>query len=368
MLLHKLGVKDIRPDRIIKKLYQLAKFCKGYHSPLTFEYYLSLIYYLRLRRRERFRHDEIFSLGLLSAYLTDEISNKYMSQKEFNKILSTLNPLHSWKMLSANKGIFYTNCKNLNLPIPKQYAILFRDFLSVSFLTNSSLLKRDNLIEFIKDELPSEFVIKPILGEGGASVNAYTKTNGEIKDGLGILTTAHAIYESIMKNETYDSFIVEERLKNHPYLLKINPSENLHTIRIITLVNSSKQCQILNGHLNIATGPKITSQQGNLKINISIDDGTLEYGIFFDQKRGGFKKITEHPETGINFKEFKLPFWEEIISLSKKAALKFLPLRTLGWDIAITEKGVIILEINTLYYPPNYFEQMDIFVKNLLSS
>ena len=194
------------------------------------------------------------------------------------------------------------------------------------------------------------------------------KQTAQIKDGLGNLTTGHAIYESIMNNETYDSFIIEERLKNHPYLRKINPSENLHTIRIITLVNSSNQCKILNAHLNIATGPKITSQQGNIKISISLDDGTLEYGIFFDQKRGGFKKLTEHPETGVNFKEFRLPFWEEIISLSREAAFKFLPLRTLGWDIAITEKGVIILEINTLYYPPNYFEQMDIFVKNLLSS
>ena len=61
MPLNKLSLKDIRPDRIIKKLNQLFKFCKSYHSPFTFNYYLSLIYYLRFRTREGFRHDEIFS-------------------------------------------------------------------------------------------------------------------------------------------------------------------------------------------------------------------------------------------------------------------------------------------------------------------
>ena len=372
MTLQKINVKDIRPDRILKKIYQLAKFCKAHHSPLTFKYYLSLIYYFRLRIEKGFRHDEIFSLGLLSSPLSDENSNKYISQNEFKKILWTINGnlsrMGKWIIVSMNKGIFYAFCKNLNLPIPKMYAILFRDFLSVSYITNSSLLNNDKLIEFIKNELPEEFVIKPLLGEGGEFVNTYITGNDGIIDHLGNIKTERAIYESIKNNKKYDSFIVQERLKNHPYFLKISPSENLHTIRIITLVNSSNQCEILNGHISIATSQKIASQQGDLKINISLDDGILEYGIFSDHNEGGFKKITKHPETGRSFKEFKLPFWEDVISLSKEAALKFLPLRTLGWDIAITEKGPTLLETNTSYYPPNNFEQMDKFVKYLITS
>lgn len=368
MPLNKLGVKDFRPDRITKKLYHLAKFCQRYHSPLTFKYFLSFFYYLRFRRTNGFRHDEIFNLGLLSSPLTDEISSKFISQSEFSKTLMKLNPMKLWVMVSKNKGIFYTNCKNLNLPIPELYGILFRDFLSVSYLTNLSLLNRKNLITFIKNDLPDEFVIKPTLGESGEFVNTYTKTNEGIKDGFGSLTSEQAIYKEIISNQRYDSFIVQERLKNHPYLLKISPSENLHTIRIITLIDSKKKCRILTGHINIATDQKVASQLGNLQISLSLDDGALEYGILSDRDKGGFRKITEHPETGSSFKEFKLPYWEEVISLSKEAALKFLPLRTLGWDFAITENGVVILEINTLYYPPNCFEEMDKFVKNLLSS
>lgn len=367
MPLNKLGIKDFRPDKIVKKLSQLAKFCKRFHSPLSIKYYLSFFNYFWLRRAEKYRHDEIFSLGLLSSSPSDKNTNKYISQKKFNKTLWTLNGMSKWYVTSLNKGIFYNFCERLNLPIPKLYAIIFRDFLSVSYITDSPLLDKDNLVQFITNELPNEFVVKPILGQGGESVNFYTKADNGIIDGLANVTSAHEIYESIINNKKYDSFIVQEKLKNQPCFLKISPSQNLHTIRIITLVNSSKQFKILNGHLNIASGPKITSQQGDLKINISLDDGTLEYGILFDLKKGGFKKVTEHPETDLKFNEFKLPFWDEVIAISKKAALNFLPMRTLGWDFALTEKGPILLETNTSYYPPNYFSQMDEFKKILLT-
>jgi hypothetical protein len=75
--------------------------------------------------------------------------------------------------------------------------------------------------------------------------------------------------------------------------------------------------------------------------------------------------VTEHPDTKQNFNQFKLPFWEDVLSLTKEAALKFLPLRTLGWDIAITEKGVMFLETNVPYGPPYYFMSMDKFVNIL---
>lgn len=161
---------------------------------------------------------------------------------------------------------------------------------------------------------------------------------------------------------------MQERLKNHHDLLKIFPSEYLHTLRIITLLELSGHCKILHAHLNVATENNFASQLSDLKISISLNDGSLEYGINIDKKKGGFKKVPEHTETGQNFKEITMPFWEEVLALAEEAALKFLPLRTLGWDIAITEKGLKILETNNPYTPPNFFKPMDKFIKTLLDN
>jgi hypothetical protein len=99
-----------------------------------------------------------------------------------------------------------------------------------------------------------------------------------------------------------------------------------------------------------------------------LNDGSLRYGIYINKTKGGFKKVNEHPETGRKFEEFKIPFWEEVLALVQEAALKFLPLRTLGWDIAVTEKGLKILETNNPYTPPNFFQPIDKFIKTLLDN
>ena len=259
-------------------------------------------------------------------------------------------------------------CKNLDLPVPKLYAIIFKNNVSISYL-NSLLIKKNDVVKFIREELPDEFVIKPESGSMGKFVNIYTKTNLGIVDAFGNLKTEQEIIENIMNHKKYKSFVVQEKLRNHSYLAKLFPSESLHNIRIITLIDSSGQCKILHAHLQIATAQNVASQLGDLRIQISLDDGSLEYGMLYDKKRGGFKKVTEHSETGQNLKEFKLPLWEEVLSLAEEAAVKFLPLRTLGWDIAITEKGLKILETNNYpYTPPNLFEPMDKFIDTLLDN
>ena len=41
-----------------------------------------------------------------------------------------------------------------------------------------------------------------------------------------------------------------------------------------------------------------------------------------------------------------MPLWEEAKELVSSAAYKFLPLRTMGWDVAISDRGAILLEGN----------------------
>lgn len=353
-----------RLDRVFKKPYKIAKACKSFYSPMTYRYYMFLVSCLVWYIKGGFIPKQVFQLGLGLSFTSNEKINKYIGYYKMMKIIGELDPKPLWPI--SDKGKFYTICMNSNLPIPKLYAILFKKNKSVSYI-NSSVIKKSDLIEFIRNELPNEFVIKPCMGEQGLFINAYKKTGFGITNQQGDLKTEQDIYDSMMNHKQFYSFIVQERLSNHPYFLKVHPCEYLHNVRIITFINSAGQFKILHAHLNLASeGQNIASQKGNLKIKISQNDGIFEYGILMDIDKGGFKKITEHPETGKNFKEFKLPFWKDILSFSKKAALEFLPWRTLGWDFAITEKGVKILEANIGYSAPNLFGEMDKIIKTLL--
>ena len=357
-------IKKYRPDILIKKFYKIARDCNNYYSPKTYKYYLFLLYYLRCFIIGELNVRQVFTLGLGSSFVSRKNILKYSALKKVPKIYDRLSP-RSWRHIQR-KGIFYIFCKNLGLPIPKLYAVIFKNHASISYI-NSSLIKIEDLPGFIKDELPTEFVIKPNMGSLGRGVNTYAKTNKGIVDDSGNLKTEQEIIKDIFNNRKIrtDSFIVQERLKNHPEFLKLYPSDNLHNIRLMTLIKSSGKCNIFHGHLQIATDHHAASQQGNLRIKISLNDGSLDYGVLKDNDKGGFEKVTRHPVTGQEFKDFKIPFWKEVLAFADEAAMKLLPLRTLGWDIAITEKGVVCIETNVPYGPPYYFMPPDEFVKIL---
>jgi hypothetical protein len=55
--------------------------------------------------------------------------------------------------------------------------------------------------------------------------------------------------------------------------------------------------------------------------------------------------------TGASFAEFRVPFIEDVRDLVTRAALAFTPLRTIGWDVAITDAGPSLIEGNVTWDP-----------------
>jgi hypothetical protein len=45
--------------------------------------------------------------------------------------------------------------------------------------------------------------------------------------------------------------------------------------------------------------------------------------------------------------------WNAVVELGKKAALAFLPSKCLGWDIAVTPAGPVLIEANRYWDPHN---------------
>lgn len=53
-----------------------------------------------------------------------------------------------------------------------------------------------------------------------------------------------------------------------------------------------------------------------------------------------------HPETGIHFKGFQIPMWYEVLKILERAAARVPQIGYVGWDVAITEDGPVIIEGN----------------------
>jgi hypothetical protein len=63
--------------------------------------------------------------------------------------------------------------------------------------------------------------------------------------------------------------------------------------------------------------------------------------------------FSAHPKTGIPFATVRLPHWPAARLLVCRAALVFAPIRTVGWDVALTTEGPVLVEGNVWWDPPN---------------
>ena len=54
-----------------------------------------------------------------------------------------------------------------------------------------------------------------------------------------------------------------------------------------------------------------------------------------------------HPVTGVKIIGFKIPFWQESLQMAKDAALHNKKNRSIGWDIAVTNDGPVLIEGNS---------------------
>jgi hypothetical protein len=135
--------------------------------------------------------------------------------------------------------------------------------------------------------------------------------------------------------------------------MNLSGTDGLQTVRFITSIGRKGECHIVYAYLKTIVGANVTDNfvhgtSGNLMVEASLADGALTQVV-----GSGSSKSPTHPSSGIVFQGFRLPFWEEACRLVRESARKFSPVGTIGWDVAITESGPLVIEGNIWYDPPS---------------
>jgi hypothetical protein len=180
--------------------------------------------------------------------------------------------------------------------------------------------------------LPSgKLVFKESSGKCGAQV--------QIRENRDFTTDSLV---PIMKKNNYG--LVEEFIQQHPELNRLSPSA-VNTVRIFTQLNDEREVVILGSRLRISVNSSVDNMAaGNMAAPIDELSGVISGpGVYSDITK---EECNVHPVTGTEIVGFKVPFWNEIIDMVKKAALKHPQNRSIGWDVVVTERGPGLIEGN----------------------
>ncbi len=146
--------------------------------------------------------------------------------------------------------------------------------------------------------------------------------------------------------------LVQPVLKQHTTIAAIKPGV-INSVRIDTLladgrcVNSSAVQKLGQGNAPVDNGG-----HGGLVVQVDLESGRLAR-LAKQKARFGPEAFSAHPDTGVSFAGTQIPFWSELRSIVCRAAFALPTLPTLGWDVAVTPDGPVLIEANCRWHIDN---------------
>lgn len=281
--------------------------------------------------------DEYFLYGLdrVSADMDDYMmpySSFIALRQRKNTVRIGRQTPYSYVCLLRDKELFEWISEKLDIPTPKTLGKLHDGLLSGRY----SGLFADYCVSMADG---SALFLKEIAGYKGSGAFAIEKKDGKLffnGDSLEI----NEIMDRIPSKQTY---IVQEKVVQHSAINQIYP-DALNTLRVVSIV-FGEDIVILGSFLRIGANGSVVDNwsHGGLAVGVNEDGTLMKWGIF--KPEYGIK-TDRHPNTGLIFEGYRLPYWEEAIDLVKTCHRKFSFIGAIGWDVAFTERGPIIIEGN----------------------
>lgn len=262
-----------------------------------------------------------------------------MDRSQFKSYLGdTTEPIYYGKLkrsfwtnsiLVHDKYVFKCLCEYHGLPVPKNFAVIRRNRIDG---------EETELRDFMLKNGLDRVIVKPVFGGGGRGIHLFSRED-PIK--LSQLEEMDSRYGRFME----EGYLVEEALVQHPELNRINP-HTVNSIRIASMLCPDGSVEFLAAMLktNASDDPMDNFSQGGIVIGIDLETGRLKKEGICQYPKG--RVFEWHPLTGSVFLGFQIPFWEDLTAVAARAQRVFHHVKSVGWDIAVTPTGPVIIEGN----------------------
>jgi hypothetical protein len=232
-----------------------------------------------------------------------------------------------------DKRRFYQKCKKYRLP-------------TIAIIAEFENGKIKAWHDTREKHIPQTDVIaKPACGRCGHGILLYTYEGpASYCNGKGANLDHIELINHIADHSLSEPYIVQERIFNHPDLTKYSNGA-LCTCRVVTGRAPGKQSEFISSILKLPTKKNITDNYvtGGLAVPIEFENGKL--GAAVQQDYAG-KRLYAHPDTGNVFIGSRIPYWRSIVELCLCAHDLFSEFAFVGWDVAVTEDGPVLVEGN----------------------
>ena len=201
----------------------------------------------------------------------------------------------------------------------------FKSFLKRDYI-NLEHLMYDDFVKFVKNK--KKIVVKPLNECGGKGVQIIS---------IDKKSDLEKIFNSLIRNK---QFLVEDYINQCKQMSSLY-NESVNTLRILTFYKN-KKVYILKSILKIGNGGAVDNFSSGGMYTF-VDENGKVYVPAIDEEGNIFEV---HPVSKKKIVGFEIPKYKEVIDFVKELGLVVPKVRYVGWDIAITDNGPVVVEGN----------------------
>ena len=275
---------------------------------------------------------------------SDIFRKQFLGINEQRYYLDYLNP-NKYYIFSRNKYVAHTLMQNAGIRTSELYAYYQPEGAAESDIVSASKL---GICRILQNKRVQECVIKTTESSHGDNVLVVTSI--EYKEEDALLHLFNGTVKRLSEVLAGEPLIFESRVRQTDQMASLNAS-SVNTVRFMTTLYPDGEARIIATFIKIGRAGKCVDNAGgggNVDACIDTESGTLKYAIQYDGWHN-IKEIEKHPDNGNPVNGVQIHHWDSI----KAQVLKFqqaLPfIKAAGWDIAITDEGPVVIEVNDFW-------------------
>lgn len=207
----------------------------------------------------------------------------------------------------------------------KKYSDLFhRQWFTNKNITYEKFLEKIDGVEYL--------ICKPTSATQGKGIK-------KIYCGKDVLDKK-AIYDQVMSIGR--RMICEECIVQHPDIAAFN-SASVNTIRVLTIVDGGKCHHVYAGFRMGCADIVDNFHAGGIIATVDVKTGITCMDAI--DLNGNHYPV--HPKSQLPTLGFQIPHWDKVLALTEEAALRMEGIGMVGWDVAVTEDDVCLIEGNS---------------------
>lgn len=275
----------------------------------------------------------------------EEFRRTFLGLNEQRYYLDYLNPLRYYT-LARNKYLAHKMLEDTGVRKSQLYCYYQPEARYIA--SNEKASDIEGVLPILRNKQVQSCVIKTTESSHGD--NVWVINTIEYNDNDAVMTRFDGeklLLSSVLGNE---ALIFESVVKQTKQFAAFNES-SVNTVRFMTTLYPDGSARVIATFIKIGRAGKCVDNAGgggNVDVCVDVETGEIKYAIQYDGWRN-IKDIDKHPDSGNQLNGVVIEKWDAIKEEVKKFQQSFPYCKAAGWDIAITDDGPVVIEVNDFW-------------------